>query len=198
MQQIGSSKPPAVIQRREDTLSHVLLGAAGGVVSALALIHPTETTFLITAFGAFCFIVGAIALAFGVRRVMTTRHGWGMILEGLGGIGIAMIIFKLVHSLLNLVWTLAGWATVIGVIVIVFALVLRNQLPEWGLWLGGGIVILILGAAIFIVTNGGFTASGYLLGIFAAVYALVQFVLAFRHGQSQPRTIDALPAKGDG
>jgi uncharacterized membrane protein HdeD (DUF308 family) len=183
-QQIGTSKPPAVAVRREDTLSHALLGLAGAGVATLALLHPTQTTFLIAAFAAFAFIAGAIALAFGVRRVMTTRHGWGMILEGLGGILVGVIIFRVVHSLLYLVWTLSGWAAAIGAIVTIFAIVLRAQLPEAGLWLAGGLIMLALGIVLFIATNAGFTASGFLLGIFAGVYALVQFVLAFRHAQS--------------
>src|SRR4030088_832670 len=110
-----------------------LRGVAAIVFGALALLLPATTlTGLILLFGAYALIEGV----FGVIAAMRGRAGvprWMLLLEGLVSIAAGLVTFFWPGlTALVLLYVIAAWALVTGVLEIVVAVRLRKRIRgEW-------------------------------------------------------------------
>src|SRR5690349_2272590 len=152
---IGSS--PACDVREEtimlETLSRywwavALRGGAAILFGVLALVWPGITVFaLVIVFGAYALVDGAFTLvaAFGNRDGGRTRgsRAW-LFASGIAGIltGIIAAVWPGITAL-ALLWVIAVWAMVSGVLDIAAAFQLRKEMRrEWLLALSGGLSVL--------------------------------------------------------
>src|SRR4051812_32809674 len=110
----------------------VLRGVAGVLFGLLALIWPQITLWaLVVLFGAYALVDGVITLvtAFGGNRERAgSSRGW-LIVEGIAGIVIGILTFVWPGvTALALLWLIAAWALVTGVLEIIAAVRLRREL----------------------------------------------------------------------
>jgi uncharacterized membrane protein HdeD (DUF308 family) len=159
-----------------------LRGLFAIVFGLFALVWPRLTLEVLVLF------IGAYALVDGVFAVIaafTNRAGhdswWVLLLEGLVGIA-AGIVILLQPGLATLVllYVIAFWAIVTGVLEVVAAIQLRKEIPgEWLLALSG-LASLILGALLLIFPAAGAVAVAWVIGVYAILFGVFLFSLSLR------------------
>jgi uncharacterized membrane protein HdeD (DUF308 family) len=131
---------------------------------------------LVLLYGAYAFVDGITALWVGGRA----RAGWFV----LGGVlGVAAGILTFVYpgiTAMALLYVIAAWAIVRGVLEIATAIELRKVMSnEWLLALAG-VLSIVFGLALVANPAAGALAVVWIIGAYALVFGLIMIVLAFR------------------
>lgn len=157
-----------------------LRGLLALIFGFLALIWPAITLRVLV------ILFGAYALVDGLFRVITalkdTRKRWGiLLLEGVIGIAVGIVAFIWTDiTALALLYLIAAWALVTGILEIIVAVWLRKELrDEWLLGLAG-LASVVLGLLLAIWPGSGALAIVWLIGGYAIVFGVLLIVLAFR------------------
>ena len=136
---------------------------------------------LVLLFGAYALVDGIFALVAAVLRA--TRHErWGMLLlEGLAGIAIGVLTFIWPGmTALVLLYLIAAWAVVTGILEIAAAIRLRQEIDnEWLLALAGAASV-IFGLLLFFRPGAGALAVIWLIAAYAIVFGVLLIALAWR------------------
>ena len=189
---IGSG--PARDVRKEtimlETLSRhwwavALRGVAAILFGVLALVWPGITVFaLVIVFGAYALVDGAFTLvaAFGNRDGGRTRgsRAW-LVARGIAGIltGIIAAVWPGITAL-ALLWVIALWAMVTGLLEIVAAYQLRKEMRrEWLLALSGALSVLF-GVLLLVWPAAGALTLIVLIGIAAIAFGITLLMLGLR------------------
>ncbi len=161
--------------------SLLIRGLAAILLGIMALTWPG------IAFGAIVLLFGAYALVDGVMGIVGAVRGrtqprwWVLLLEGLAGVAAAAVTFFWpAITALALVFVIAAWALVTGILEIVAALRLRREIRGEWLLLLGGIVSLVLGVLFFAEPAAGALAIALWLGIYALIFGVLEVALAFK------------------
>lgn len=148
----------------------------------LALVWPGITlTSLVLIFGAYALVDGIFSVIAGISSYGENKRWWAELLEGLAGIlfGILAIIWPGMTALV-LLYFIAAWALVTGVLEIAAAIQLRREIEnEWILILAG-ILSIIFGVLLFLFPGAGALGLVTVIGIYAIIFGVAQIVLAFR------------------
>jgi uncharacterized membrane protein HdeD (DUF308 family) len=158
-------------------------GAAAVIFGVLALIWPEITLLaLVLVFGAYALVDGLFALVAAVRgrQLAGGSRAW-LVLEGLLGVGagIVTVVWPDITAL-ALLWVIAFWAVLTGVLEIVAAVRLRRVLDnEWLLILAGALSI-VFGLILIVFPREGAVGLVWLIGSYAIVFGIVLFGLALR------------------
>ena len=160
----------------------VLRGVVAVVFGLLAMVWPGITLLaLVALFAAYALVDGAVTLAaaFGPRRAGTSR-GW-LIVEGIAGVlaGILTFVWPDITALV-LLWLIAAWAIVTGVLEVVAAVRLRKEITgEWLLALSG-VLSVLFGILLVLWPATGALAVVLLIGAYAVVFGGVLIGLGLR------------------
>jgi uncharacterized membrane protein HdeD (DUF308 family) len=160
-----------------------LRGALAVLFGILALIWPGVTVVVLVAlFGAYALVDGILALgsaAFGGTRA-AGRRGW-LILEGVVGVITGIITFAWPGvTALALLWIIAFWAIVTGVLEIIAAIRLRREMEgEWMLILSGALSV-VFGLLLAIWPGAGALTLIVLIAIYAIIFGVALIVLGLR------------------
>ncbi|GIJ49582.1 hypothetical protein Val02_64680 [Virgisporangium aliadipatigenens] len=170
----------------------VLRGVAAVLFGASALIWPDVTVFvLVVLFGAYAFVDGVLALVAAATGEDRGRRGW-LILAGVAGVlaGIVTFVWPGVTTL-ALLYLIAGWALVTGVLEIMAAIRLRREIQGEWLYVLSGASSVLFGILLALWPATGALALVMLIGGFAIVFGvlLVAFGLRLRRlRQERPHT----------
>ena len=173
----------------------VLRGVAAVLFGLMALIWPGITVIVLVAlFGAYALVDGIIGLGtavFGGRE--RGRRGW-LVVEGIAGVlaGIFTFAWPGITALV-LLWLIAAWALVTGVLEIVAAVRLRREIRgEWLLALSGALSVLF-GILLVVWPAAGALSVVFVIGIYAIVFgvALVGLGLRLRRLRRDTGTVPA-------
>jgi uncharacterized membrane protein HdeD (DUF308 family) len=160
----------------------LLRGIAGIIFGVLTFIWPAiSLAALVLLFGAYAFADGVLALIHGIRERRTNDRWWVHLLHGIMGIaaGVVAVVWPGITAL-ALLYVIAAWALVIGVLEIAAAIRLRKVIEgEWLLGLAG-IASVILGVLLFLFPGPGALATVIWIGAYAFVAGVLLTVLAFR------------------
>jgi uncharacterized membrane protein HdeD (DUF308 family) len=165
-----------------------LRGIAALIFGVLAFVWPGVTlTVLVLLWGAFALIDGILALiaAFRVKH----DHRWWLLVEGIVGIGAGIVTFAYPGlTALVLLYIIAVWALITGVLEIVAAVRLRKVIEnEWWLVLTG-IASVLFGIVLLAAPGAGALAVIWLIAAYAIVFGVLMIAPALRlHGMSQRR-----------
>src|SRR3954447_26722572 len=105
-----------------------------GIVGVTAFVSPGATLLaLVFVWGAYALVDGAFALYMTYLAGRQQRRWWPYLLEGLAGIGAGILTFVLPGiTALVLLYLIAAWAIITGIVEIVAAVDLRKQIQnEW-------------------------------------------------------------------
>jgi len=158
-------------------------GVAAVLFGLLAIIWPEITvTVLVLLFGAYALVDGVLALftaLFGGRSA-EGRRLW-LALEGVAGVLIGVLTFLWPGiTTLVLLWLIAAWVLVTGVIEIVAAVRLRREIEgEWLLALSG-VLSVVFGILLVIWPTAGAVTVVWLIGIYAMVFGIALIALSLR------------------
>lgn len=159
-----------------------LRGALAIIFGLIALFHPgAAIAALSLLLGGYLFVDGVFAL-FAAARFSHADGRWlPLILEGVFGILIGIITFVQPAAIaVALIYLVAGWAILTGILEIAAALQLRRVIAnEWTLILIG-LVSLALGVALLAHPGAGLLASAWLLGFYALIFGILMVGLSLR------------------
>jgi len=134
------------------------------------------------------FLFGFYALADGIANVVTAiggrgeqEHWWVLLLLGLAGVALGILTFLNPGlTALALLFYIAVWAIVTGVLQIVAAIRLRKEV-EGEFWLAlAGAASVGLGLLLLARPGEGALAVLGIIGFYAILYGVVLLILAFR------------------
>lgn len=167
------------------------LAIRGGVAilfGLLALFMPAITLgYLVLLFGAYAIVDGVIEVGTSFRSL---KAHWTLLLEGLLSItaGILTFVWPLMTAII-LLYLIAFWAIVTGVIEIVTGIRMRKVISNEWRFISIGAISLLFGALILFRPEVGALAIVTWIGVFALITGILFLVFAFRlrrFGQYQP------------
>jgi uncharacterized membrane protein HdeD (DUF308 family) len=159
-----------------------LRGVFAIIFGVLALIWPGLTLLiLITLFGAYALVDGIFAVIAGIASYGRNERWWAVLLEGVAGIIFGVLTFLWPGTTaLVLVYFIAAWALLTGILEIVAAIRLRKEIEgEWMLIISG-ILSIILGLYMIVAPGAGALGLTWLIGAYAIMFGILLIILAFR------------------
>jgi uncharacterized membrane protein HdeD (DUF308 family) len=169
----------------------LLRGLLAAVVGVLAIIWPGLTVFaLVILFGAYALVDGISSVFAAIARRNETDREWALVLEGILGIiaGIVTFVWPDITTL-ALLYIIAAWAILTGVVELYAAVRLRRVIArEWLLGLSG-VLSILLGLALIVFPIGAIVTLGIMFGVYAIFFgaALIALALRLRSLQSPTR-----------
>ena len=147
-----------------------LRGVAAVLFGVLAFVWPGMTlAVLVLLFGAYALVDGVLAIVVAVRG--GTDHRLAMGLEGVVSVlaGLAAFVFPGLTALV-LLYIIAFWAILTGVLEVVAAIRLRRAITnEWGLIIGG-VLSVLFGIVLIAAPGTGALAVVLLIGAYAVLF----------------------------
>lgn len=172
--------------------SLVIRGAAAVLLGILTLFWPGITVAaLVLLFGAYALVHGVMALA-GALRASRAGERWGpLVVEGLIGIAAGVVAFAWPGiTMVALVFVIAAWAIITGVLEIVTAVRLRKYIArEWLLGIMG-VLSVVFGILLVMAPVAGALVLAIWVGAYALAFGVLEIALGFRLRKG-PRTFDA-------
>src|ERR671916_3338776 len=159
-----------------------LRGLAAMVFGVLAFVWPGITLWaLVLLFGAYMLVDGIFAIVAAVRAAGREARWWLLLVEGVLGVLAGLVAFLWPGiTALALLYLVAAWAIVTGILQIVGAIRLRREIEgEWALILGG-ILSVLFGVLLVVLPGPGILALVWLIGAYAVAFGVILIVLAFR------------------
>lgn len=156
-----------------------LRGVAAVLFGILAVLLPgTALTALIYVFGAYALVDGVLTLVAGIRG---SGRRWVLLAEGLVGIvvGLLALVFPGV-TIEVLLYLIGAWAILIGLLEILAAIWLRQEIErEWSLILGG-IVSVVFGVILEVLPRAILLSVVWGVGVYALIFGAALIASAFR------------------
>jgi uncharacterized membrane protein HdeD (DUF308 family) len=158
----------------------VLRGVAAIIFGILAYLWPEITfTVLVLFFGAYALWDGVFALI-GAFRGPSDRR-WALVLEGLLGIAAGLIAFFWTGAAtVAMVYVIAGWAVATGILEIIAAIRLREEIEGEWLLLLSGLLSILFGLAVAFFPGPGIVAIAWIIGAYAIAFGILYVILGFR------------------
>lgn len=170
-----------------DTLSRywwvmALRGVAALVFGVLAFVWPALTlTALVLLFGAYALVDGVFSIVAGVMARRRAQRWWLMLVSGVAGtvLGVLTLLWPGTTALVLVYW-IAAWSLVTGVLQLAAAIRLRKEIEgEWLLALAG-IVAVVFGVVLVVAPGAGALALVWIIATYAVLVGILLLVLAFR------------------
>ena len=160
----------------------VLRGVAGVLFGLGTIFWPgISLLVLVLLFGAYALVDGVFSMLAAVQAAQHRTRWWPSALEGVAGIaaGILTLAWPQITALV-LLYLIAGWALITGILEIVAAIRLRKEIEnEWLLALAGVASVLFgIGTAIF--PGAGALAITWLIGAYAFVVGILFIALGLK------------------
>jgi uncharacterized membrane protein HdeD (DUF308 family) len=175
----------------------VLRGVLAILFGVLTFVWPAITLLtLVVMFGVYAIVDGLIAVWTGLSRTKDSSRWWTFLLEGLISIGAGVIaLFRPGLATLVFIYMIASWAVITGILEIVAAIRLRNEITnEWMLGLGG-VVSIALGVLLFLQPLAGGLAIVWTVAAYAIIFGVLLVILGFRlRNWKAPSAREPLPS----
>jgi uncharacterized membrane protein HdeD (DUF308 family) len=158
----------------------LLRGISAVLFGLVALFWPGPTLFaLIVFFGAYTLVDGIFAIVAGIRGSGGRR--WLLLAEGVLGVLVGLIaFFSPGMTALVFLYVVAAWAIFTGILKVVMAIWLRQEINnEWTMALSG-LLWVLLGVVLTVLPGVGLLSLAWLMGACALGAGLTLLVLAFR------------------
>jgi uncharacterized membrane protein HdeD (DUF308 family) len=159
-----------------------LRGVIAIVFGVITLLLPGVTlAALMLLFGAYALVEGILNIVAAIRDRRGGRPSWALVLEGVVSIAAGLITVVVPGvTALALLYLIAAWAVITGVLEIVAAVRLRRLIRrEWLLALSG-VLSVILGVLMMIAPAAGALALVLWIGAYTIVFGVLLVALAFR------------------
>ncbi|MFY9550425.1 MAG: HdeD family acid-resistance protein [Thermoanaerobaculia bacterium] len=155
----------------------LLRGILAILLGIMAYIWPGLTL------AALVLLWGAYALVDGIFEVVAGVRGkwWGLVFLGLLGIAAGVVTFLWPGiTALVLLWMIAIWAIVVGVLQIAAAIRLRKEVQGEWLWILSGGLMVLLGVLLILRPGVGALSVLWMIGAFAILWGVLLCILAFK------------------
>ena len=148
------------------------------IAGLLAFVSPVTWIIFV---GVYMLLDGMSFLLAGINDQPGGQSRWSLLLIGVLGLLAGLIIlWNPVLGGITLTTIIAAWAIVSGILTIISALRLREEIDnEWWLVLSG-VLAIIFGILVFQNVLAGILTIAWVFGIFAIVVGILSIALAFR------------------
>ena len=148
------------------------------IIGLLAFVSPIVW---VTFVGIYMLIDGVTMLMSGFSDQPAGQSRWPLVILGVLGLVAGLIIlWNPALGAITLTSVIAAWAIIGGILTIISALRLREEIDnEWWLVLSG-ILAVLFGILVFTNLLAGILTIAWIFGIFAVVVGILSIVLAFR------------------
>jgi uncharacterized membrane protein HdeD (DUF308 family) len=163
----------------------ILFGLAAFVWPGLTLLA------LVLVFGVYAIVDGIFAIVSAVRAADRGRRWWPFAVEGVAGIvaGFLALIASAAMAV-ALIIVIAAWAMVTGVLEIVAAIRLREEIEnEWLLALGG-VLSIAFGIVLVVAPAAGAIALVWVIGAYALLFGALMLALGIRLRRRHMRYVE--------
>ena len=160
----------------------LLRGIVAILFGVLAFLRPGITLeALVLLFAFWALFDGVFSLIGSVGAAEAREPWWPLVLIGLLGIAAGILTLRYPGvTALALLFVIAFWSILRGIIEIVAAVRLRDLIQgEWWFILGG-IASIVFGVLVVMYPVSGLLAAVWLLGIYAVIFGITQIMLGFR------------------
>jgi uncharacterized membrane protein HdeD (DUF308 family) len=175
----------------------VLRGLAAILFGVLAFAWPGITLFvLVLFFGAYMLVDGIFAIVAAVRAAGEEDRWWLLLIEGILGVLAGLVAFFWPGlTALALLYFIAAWAIVTGIMEIVAAVRLRQEIEgEWALGLSGLLSVIFGVLLVVLPAPAGLLSLVWLVGAYAVATGVLLLILAFRVRSEAGREAPARPS----
>ena len=171
----------------------LMRGIAALLFGILAIARPgMSLALLLVLFAVYVLVDGVFALLAALRHV--GGPWWALVLEGVIGIGAALIAFSLPGpTALALLYLIAAWAIITGIAKLIAALWLRRVIEREWLLVLSAILSLVFGVFLALQPGAGLLTVVWLIGAYAIVFGVLLIVLSLlvrRLGRETVATAD--------
>ncbi len=182
-----------MVVRAHNWWSVVLRGVVAILFGLAAIFLPGITLLvLVSIFGAYALIDGVLALLAAVRAVQHDQQWWVLALEGVVGVIIGLItFFSPGITALVLLYYIAAWAIITGVLEIVEAIRLRREINNEWLLILAGLASLVFGIIVVAMPGAGALAVLWIIGTYAIIFGILLIALGLRLRGMQERAATA-------
>jgi uncharacterized membrane protein HdeD (DUF308 family) len=157
-------------------------GVAAVLFGLATLVWPDVTLWvLVVLWGAYALVDGVFAVVAAARgRGVVVHRGW-LAFSGLVGIAVGVVTFVWPSiTALVLLYVIAFWAIVTGVLMIVAAVRLRAAIRhQWVLGIAGAMSVL-LGVVLLITPGAGALVITWAIGWYALMFGIMLLTLAWQ------------------
>ena len=159
-----------------------LRGVLAILFGFLAFLLPGITLFaLVFLFGAYMLVDGVLAIVTAIWTAGRNERWWLLLIEGVVGLLAGIVAFALPQAAaLAFLYLVAAWAIVTGVLEILAAIRLREEIEgEWALVIGGAVSVAF-GVILAVLPAVGILSLVWLIGAYAVMFGVLLVALAFR------------------
>ena len=162
----------AVASMASNWWTFLIRGIVAIIFGIVIVMHPVVSiAVFVIFFAAFAFADGVMALIAAFRT--DVHRGW-LILGGVLGVGLGLLaffepLFTLATLALVLAYTVAAWALLTGVVGVVFAIRMREQIANEWFYIIVGVLSFILG--VYLLANPGLALAVWVW--YVAFYAFL-------------------------
>ncbi len=185
---LPTTYPPGTVRMRPmlDALARnwgliLLRGLVAILFGVLAFVWPKITLLsLVLLYGGFAFADGILAIAAAIRGGAPAPRWW-MALIGLFGIaaGVLTLLWPQITALVLLLF-IAGWAIATGLMQIIGAFKLREELSDEWMLIASGALSVTFGVLLALWPKAGALAMVLVIGAFAIMYGVLLVMFALR------------------
>jgi uncharacterized membrane protein HdeD (DUF308 family) len=175
----------------------LIRGFAAILFGAAVFLSPVGVLAAIVALVAAYFLVdGVFTVIYAVQHRSQSRW-WIMLLEGFIGIigGIAAFLYPDITALV-LLYIVAFWALLTGLMEIIFAIQMRKEITNEFWMILSGILSIVFGALLIFFPGVGIFSVLTLVGAYAFVFGIFMIIFAFRVKGMGPGAGERVPSAG--
>jgi uncharacterized membrane protein HdeD (DUF308 family) len=182
------TRPSVLDSMARNWWTFVVRGIIAILFGIVALVWPALTLgVLIILFGAYAIVDGVISIVSGVRARDTIQ--WSLVLWGIVGIAAGVVAFLWPDlTALALVYVIAAWAVITGVIEIVAAIALRREISDEWLLVIIGALSVVVGVLMFLFPGAGALSIVWLIGAYAIGFGILLLIAGVRFRGWQQRS----------
>jgi uncharacterized membrane protein HdeD (DUF308 family) len=179
---LSSAAADALQSLRHAAWVPILLGVVSILFGVACFMVPnTALSVLLALFGAYAFLAGVLAVYWGLTLASEHQPWLGMLFGGILGIAAGIIAYRSPGMTAQaLLYVLAAWVILRGILDIVTAYALRQLVPgEWATAVSG-VLSIVVGYLLIANPQQGQTWVLWVIGIYAILYGGLMIALGSR------------------